>query len=125
MGQVGYVTCMSWFPHTQRAGRDGIELAADIRMLAVGYTSGKVGPSFFDSPAHQCGSIGVRSGSWRFFLLGFVVVFARRCSSCSRHRHACIHRYVLIVFCYVSCWFVFDEFNRRTNVQTAEPYVRS
>lgn len=36
------MTCMSWFPHTETVGRDGIELNADIRMLAVGYASGKV-----------------------------------------------------------------------------------
>ena len=32
---------MSWFPHSQVSRGDGIE-AADIRMLAVGYASGKV-----------------------------------------------------------------------------------
>ena len=35
------VSCMSWFPHCQVSRRDGME-AADIRMLAVGYASGKV-----------------------------------------------------------------------------------
>ena len=37
------MTCMSWFPHDTSVGRDDIELPADIRMLAVGYASGKVG----------------------------------------------------------------------------------
>lgn len=35
------MSCMSWFPHSQVSRRDGME-AADIRMLAVGYASGKV-----------------------------------------------------------------------------------
>lgn len=49
VGQDGHVTCMSWFPHDKTVGRDDIddiddvaELPADIRMLAVGYASGKV-----------------------------------------------------------------------------------
>ncbi len=42
--QDGSVTCMSWFPHTETVGRDGMVSAADIRMLAVGYSSGKVKP---------------------------------------------------------------------------------
>lgn len=47
--QDGYVTCMSWFPHTETVGRDGMVLAADIRMLAVGYSSGKVMPTYVNS----------------------------------------------------------------------------
>lgn len=39
------MTCMSWFPHTETVGRDGIEMDADIRLLAVGYASGKVSTS--------------------------------------------------------------------------------
>eukprot|EP00752_Nemacystus_decipiens_P003707 g3416.t1 len=38
----GLVTCMSWFPHDTTVGKDDIELPADIRMLAVGYASGRV-----------------------------------------------------------------------------------
>lgn len=45
--QDGHVTCMSWFPHDTTVGRDDIELPADIRMLAVGYASGKVSVFFF------------------------------------------------------------------------------
>ncbi|CAM9903289.1 unnamed protein product [Ectocarpus sp. 4 AP-2014] len=38
----GHVTCMSWFPHSETVGGDGMGTGdADIRMLAVGYSSGK------------------------------------------------------------------------------------
>ena len=45
--QDGLVTCMSRFPHDATVGRNDIELPADIRMLAVGYASGKVSLASF------------------------------------------------------------------------------
>lgn len=42
--QESQVTCMRWFPHGTSMGRNGMQ-ASDIRMLAVGYSSGKVSPN--------------------------------------------------------------------------------
>ncbi|CAM9291237.1 unnamed protein product, partial [Ascophyllum nodosum] len=38
---------MQWFPHGASTGTGGMPQAADIRMLAVGYSSGKIGLTRF------------------------------------------------------------------------------